>query len=248
MSQPHIVPLDKKRHADLSFKPLEDYRFTSSLTALPLLAFEVVDAARCFPIVFAPGASAAPHALLGLGDANMFVDGEGRWTASYLPLYAANHPFSLLPVRGPEQPDAPEVILAIEEDAPHFRQADGQPLYGPDGEPTALLNRISATLGNQHRRFQESAQSLAELALSGVLGERVVTVRSGDTARAVKGLRVADRDRVMALSDAMLARWARNGLLEMLFAHWQSLRCLNTLLGDPSRPASAVESAKPLVQ
>lgn len=239
MSQSRIIPLDKKKHAGLTFRPLEEYGFASALSAMPLLMFETAEAARCFPIVFAPGASATPHALLGLGGKNIFVDEQGRWTASYLPLMAANHPFSLLAARTPEQPDAPEVILALEEDAPHFRQQDGQPLYDENGEPTELLRRISTALGNQHQRFKESEKPLAELALSGVLSERAVTVRSGGSSRAVSGLRVADRDKVMALPDTTLARWAKNGVLEMLFAHWRSMRNLQRLLDDPSCPGES---------
>ena len=100
-----------------------------------------------------------------------------------------------------------------------------------------FLQRITATLGNQHQRHRDSEQALAELGLSGVLAEQNVTIRADGKARAVSGLRVAGRDKVMALPDATLSRWARNGLLEILFAHWRSMRHLQALLDDPSCPA-----------
>ena len=236
MSQPRIVPLSKTSHASLTFSPLEDYSFTSAMSSIPLLAFEVPEAAQCFAVVFPAAGSAIPHALLGLGGKNIFVDAQGHWTASYLPLYAANRPFSLIAARSPERPDTPEVVLAVEEDAPHFHQENGLPLYGEDGAPTPLLQRIAGTLGNQHQRHTEREQALAELNLSGVLREQSVTIRSDGRARTVGGLRVADREKVMALSADTLAAWARNGLLEMLFAHWRSMRHLRTLLDDPSCP------------
>ncbi len=242
-----ITPLDKKKHAALTFKALEDYSFTKNMLSMPLLAFEVAEAANCFPIVFAPGSAATPHALLGLGEKNIFVDAKGRWLASYIPLVAANYPFSLISAPTPEQPAPPadtqetppsEVFLAIEEDAPHFHKKDGQPLYTPEGEATELLHRISSAMGNQHQRFKESKKALAELALSGVLAERSITVHSGGAARMVSGLRVADREKVMALPDPTLARWTKNGVLEILFAHWRSMHKLQNLLEDPSCPAA----------
>ena len=133
MSQPRIVPLSKTRHAALTFSPLEDYSFTAAMNSMPLLGFEVVEASRCFAIAFPAAGSAVPHALLGLGGKNVFVDARGRWTAPYLPLYAANHPFSLIAARFPEQEKMPGVVLAVDEDAPHFRRKDGLPLYGEDG-------------------------------------------------------------------------------------------------------------------
>ena len=237
MSQPRIVPLSKTRHAALTFSPLEDYSFTAAMNSMPLLGFEVVEASRCFAIAFPAAGSAVPHALLGLGGKNIFVDARGRWTAPYLPLYAANHPFSLIAARFPEQEKMPGIVLAVDEDSPHFRRKDGLPLYGEDGEPLEFLQRITVTLGNQHQRHRDSEQALAELGLSGVLAEQNVTIRADGKARAVSGLRVAGRDKVMALSDATLSRWARNGLLEILFAHWRSMRHLQALLDDPSCPA-----------
>lgn len=176
MSQPRIVPLSKTRHAALTFSPLVDYSFTAAMNSMPLLGFEVVEASRCFAIAFPAAGSAVPHALLGLGGKNIFVDARGRWTAPYLPLYAANHPFSLIAARFPEQEKMPGVVLAVDEDAPHFRRKDGLPLYGEDGEPLEFLQRITATLGNQHQRHRDSEQALAELGLSGVLTEQNVTI------------------------------------------------------------------------
>lgn len=176
MSQPRIVPLSKTRHAALTFSPLVDYSFTAAMNSMPLLGFEVVEASRCFAIAFPAAGSAVPHALLGLGGKNIFVDARGRWTAPYLPLYAANHPFSLIAARFPEQEKMPGVVLAVDEDAPHFRRKDGLPLYGEDGEPLEFLQRITATLGNQHQRHRDSEQALAELGLSGVLAEQNVTI------------------------------------------------------------------------
>ncbi len=243
-----IIPLSRKRHADLTFRALEDYSFAASMTTMPLLPFEAPEAARCFPVIFPDPRNAVPHALLGLGASNAFVDKKGRWTAPYLPLMAANHPFSLIEARFVNNPDGDaekgEIALAIEEDAPHFHQKDGLPLYGPDGEPSELLQGIMKAMSDQYRRHRACEQALAELALHGALRERVLGGRRGDGAeRRVGGLRCADRAAIMALPEATLGQWVRNGLMEMLFAHWHSLRHLQTLLDDPSCPGPGPEPA-----
>lgn len=238
-----IVPLDRKKHAALTFTPMENYAFTSERNMVPLLAFEAGQAARCFPVAFPVAGSAIPHALLGLGKKNIFLDGKGRWKAPYIPLSVANHPFALIAVRSPKNPDAPEVILAIDETAPHFHQKKGSPLYDQQGEPTEHLRRITMTLGVQNKRHQDSVAALKELENSGVLAEKPITIRTGKGERTIQGVRIADREAVMALPDETLARWTRNGLMEMIQAHWWSLRHLATLL-DALPPKKAVSGKK----
>lgn len=230
------VLLNKKQHAALTYKALGEYSFAAGMTTMPLLPFEVPEAARCFPIIFPDTRNATPHALLGLGDKNIFVDDRGRWTAPYLPLVAANHPFSLAEARFSEEPDKKEMALAIVEDAPHFHQPDGKPLYGPDGEATELLQHITNAMANQFKRYRESEKALAELQLSGVLKEKVVAVGARGQERTVGGLRCADRARTLALPENTLGRWAKSGVLEMLYAHWASMVNLRTLLDHPSCP------------
>lgn len=256
---PHssIIPLSKSQHAALTFSPLEDYSFCAAMTAMPLLAAEVPQAAHYFAIVFPVADSVIPYALLGLGDTNIFVNAEGRWTAPYVPLYAANYPFSMISPQSVKQlapkkkgkasqkaetagqPKAPEVVLAFAEGAPHFSQPDGQSLYEKNGSPSPLLQKLTRTLGNQYHSHKEMEQPLAQLQLANVLQERSVTLRYNGTTKSVGGLRIADREMVMALPAPTLGQWAKNGLLEMLYAHWDSMRHLQELLEHPTCPTQA---------
>ena len=239
MSDARIVPLSKSDHAKLTFTAVPDFSFAAALTTMPLMGFEVPPAARCFAIAFAPSGAATPHALLGLGDKNIFVDENNRWTAPYLPLFAANHPFSLVAVPPAEDGSKRQPLLAIDENAPHFASPDGQPLYTPAGEPTETLTKILETLADQHQAFELGVQPLTELALSGVLVDGHVVVGQGEKARSVSGLRIADRKKVMALPEVTLGKWVKTGIMEMLYAHWASMSNLQVLLDHPSCPASA---------
>lgn len=237
-----IVTLSKSKHAALAYTAVQDYSFAAEVNVIPLLMQEAERAADCFAIIFPRKDSAMPFALTGLGEKNIFVDARGRWTAPYMPLTTANYPFSLANAQLKDQGDRHELLLAIDENAPHFLKKKGQqPLYDADGQPSPFLKATLDRLGRQYQMYRSSRQAVSELQLSGVLRERTVVVRVDGQDRPVAGLRVADREKVMALPDATLARWAKNGILEMLFAHWHSLRHLDVLLRDSSCPATKAQ-------
>lgn len=232
---PRSVPLDKNRHARLSFTASEDFSFTARMNAVPLFGLEAVEAAQCFPVAFLPG-SLIPQAILGLGDKNEFLDDKGRWTAPYVPLYVANAPFSLASVTRADQDEKRSpVFLAIDEDAPHFKGKKGTRLFKQDGEPSEFVRRASEALGRQRRQYELTLEAMLEVEQSGVLEEKGVTVRRNDTTNVVEGLRIVNREKVMALPDETLARWTRGGIMELLFAHWRSLRHLQGLLEKTAR-------------
>lgn len=224
-----IVPLDRSKHGKLTFTPSEDFGFTAEMNAVPLFGLEVVDAAGSLPVVFLPG-SLLPHALLGLGQSNVFLDGKRRWTAGYMPLYISNYPFSLAQVDKREKADDPQVVLAIDEDAPHFKGKKGAPMYDKDGKLAAFADKAREALARQRLEYEKTVAAMRELDQLDLIVEKSVTVRYKGKNSAVSGLRVVDREKVMALPDETLAIWARNGLLEFLFAHWQSLKNLQKLL------------------
>lgn len=228
--------LDKKQHAALTWRALNDYSFTADMSVMPLLASEVREAARCFPIIFPRENSTMPHALLGLGGKNIFVDEKGRWTAPYLPLLATNYPFSLAAVNFEDTKDKPrELAVTIDEKAPHF-QGGGKPLYTPDGNPSRTLQGIIDVLRRQYSLYQSARPALAALQAASVLETRNVVIRYDGVDHAVRGLRVVNREKVLAFSGETLGRWVKNGLMDMLYAHWESMHNLRALLEHPSCP------------
>lgn len=220
-----IVPLDKVKHAKLTYTPSSDYSFSANVNAVPLLGPELAEAAFCFPIVFLPKGQGVlvPHAILGLDQRNIFVDDKGHWNAPYVPLYIANHPFSLVTVTDGKGGD-PELVLGIDEDAPQFKKKKGSALFDEEGKLIGIGQKAHEALGLQRRQQNVIAAALAQVEEAGILEEQTITVRNGDTSRAVQGLRFANREKVMALPDDVLARWTRSNIMELLYAHWFSLQ------------------------
>lgn len=232
MTESSIIPLNAKQHAHLTYAPVTDFSFTKNQNSVPLLNFEIVRAARCFPIVFPDAKSPTAYAVLGLGSTNCYVDDKGNWTASYLPLMIANHPFSLIQAHFTQATDDKEyeLGLGIEEDAPHFHQKKGKLLFTDRGTETPVLYTIKKSLAEQYKRHVMYAPVLRALVEQDVLEERTVAVEQGRKTKNVGGLRCASKEKVLTLDDVTLASWVRSGLMEMLFAHWQSLRHLGFLL------------------
>ena len=239
MPKTPFVPLSAQRHADLMYAALHDYSFTANQNAVPLLAFEVPQAAECFPVIFPDSKSVVPYALLGLGGKNVFVDNNGHWKASYLPIMIANHPFALIEAHFTEASDKKsEIAIGIAEDAPHFTQDNGQRLFKEKGEATETLQHIREALMAQFRRHESLQPSLEELVSFTCLKESVLEVTCAGKTKSVGGLRCVDRKVIMSLPESTLGHLVQTGVMGILYAHWNSLRHLLRLLEDPSCPES----------
>jgi len=225
-------PLSVARHGDLRLRRVDDFRFAAGESRVPLVAGEVVEAAKHFPIVFPVGDEARPVAVLGLeAGANRFVDGSGQWTAGYLPAHIRRYPFIL----GRGGGDTDGQVIMLDPRAPQLDQEDGEPLFADttDGERADLGEAARAAV-DFLRRFQREADEVPArfepLVETGVLVERGLDIkRGGEVVRRIGGIRVVYRERLVALDDATLAAWARDGLLEIVHAHLQSLDNLRRL-------------------
>jgi hypothetical protein len=105
--------------------------------SVPILASEFFDCAREYPIVFARGeAGLVPAVLLGLRESeNLFVGGDGKWDARYVPAFVRRYPF--VPGKGPQG----ELLVCIDEASrPCFQcSTEGEALF-VDGKPTPQLD------------------------------------------------------------------------------------------------------------
>ncbi|MDZ7788664.1 MAG: SapC family protein [Halofilum sp. (in: g-proteobacteria)] len=218
-----IEPLSAGRHGHLRLRQIADYRFTAGWTQVPLLFSELPAAAREFTIVFPSASPTRPVALLGQGDSgNRFVTARGHWRARYRPAYIRRYPFTL--ARPPGGDGGERQVVALDRSAPHLGEAEGEPLFGADGRPAQALARAVQFLARFQREVDELDDHFGPLIEQGVLVERTLDLSRGERIeRRVAGIRVADRQRLLALDDAMLADWARSGRLEAVYAHLASL-------------------------
>src|SRR3546814_5845522 len=89
-----LQPLHSTVHADWRLKA-GDVSFAAETPFLPIVASEIVAAARSYPVLFA-GDTAQPMVVLGLEPTNLFVE-DGRWASDcYIPAYVRRYPFTFV--------------------------------------------------------------------------------------------------------------------------------------------------------
>ncbi|MGM0983723.1 MAG: SapC family protein [Pseudomonadota bacterium] len=236
----NLDALDSRRHGDLTYHPVADYRFAQQVTSAPLAISECQQAARCFPVVFAKGdTGVSPVALLSMrkGD-NPFVDSEGQWRADYLPAHLRRYPFIL-----GETDEQGRFWVMIDRQAPHFEGDEGEPLFVDGQEPeNGVVQRAKTFLVNFEKELRQTRELLKPLDTHGVLVERQFTVnQAGKQEVAVRGFYMVDEEKLKALDDATLAKWVRSGLMGLITGHLQSLDNANRVLRLQQRETAAVD-------
>ena len=112
------VPVSSESHRDWSVKMGEDYKFSSKVNSVPLLAAEFRAAAQDYAIVFAgDGNDVVPSVILGVRDGeNSNVSADGSWTGSYVPAFLRRYPFVFS-----RSEDEKDFVLCIDERLKFFR-------------------------------------------------------------------------------------------------------------------------------
>jgi hypothetical protein len=217
--------LDPGRHGALALRPLSDFGFARQTNSLPVTAEEFFEMAGHYPIVFVPGAEAAPVVVIGLGgDQNLFVEADGHWAHGRpVPAYVRRYPFILFEPKGGDR--LPLCIdLAAGAVGETSDAGDGQPLF-EGGEPTAVLRHALAFCETYQRQIVATRALSAALIEADLLVERKITITAGAGGQhEMGGLLIVDEEKFNALPDDIVLAWRRNGYLAAVYAHLLSMR------------------------
>lgn len=233
-----LVALDRERHASLRLAPGADLSSAAEASVFPLLAVEFAHAAREYPIVFVRGAGQEllPVAVTGTPEwGNVFVDGEGRWDARYVPAYVRRYPFVFA------RTEKGELAVCIDEACPRLTADAGTPLF-QSGEPSALLKEVLTHLGEYERQAEATGAFMKRLEAAGVLIEANARAELAGRSLALRGFWVVDEARFRALPAATVQEWLASGELGLVYAHLISLGNLLQILNR--RPARAANDAR----
>lgn len=218
-------PLNGSIHASWRLKP-GDVSFAAQTPVVPIVIGEFAAAARSYPIVFAAG-DAAPLAVLGVQDANLFI-ADGQWSAGdYMPAYVRRYPFGFIAIEKPEG-----FVLAIDAGSARVQRegTEGVPLF-EEGKPSGVTQ--------QALKFCEAFQGEARatrafsdaLVAQQLLVDRRADVTLGDGRKlGVRGFQVVDAERFGKLEDAVVLDWNRKGWLALVYFHLASLERFSVLL------------------
>jgi len=222
------VVLDKARHGRLKMRldRLIDWPRMGLIPSCHVQAAEFAHACLEFPIVFVKmtpdpwtgEASIGPAAVFGFdANENLYVEGS-KWRADYVPAHFRAWPF------GMQQGADGMAHVVLDESCPGLDEADGTPLYGDDGEPSAYTREAVAFTKKVYDEIARTQAFSARLMQLGVLQPRrfsAPNVAGGPIA--AEGFWAIDESKMGALPDEQVLELHRSGLLGMVHAHHLSL-------------------------
>ena len=231
-----VVSLNLEDHGDLCLSTQSDYRFTAGANAVPLVVAEFFEAAKYYPIIFAPNAEGVimPLALLGLRSGeNVFVGEDGGWTVPYVPAFVRRYPFA--PAGSAARPE--QFTVCIDESSPLLSKEGGERLFDDQGNVTDCLRNAMKFLEDFQKQTIRTAAAIERFAKHGLLREADAVLRaSNEETLKYPGVRIVDEQARDALSDEAALELFRAGELAAVYAHQASLSNFGRLI---ERRASA---------
>ena len=222
----NLVVLDRNKHKNLKLSPFKDLGFVKNSMFIPVVASEVVSIGTTFPVIFTTGENPSLVSLLSLGGDNLAIDSDGQWSSSYIPSFIKKYPFSLS-----NMSDDPEKkVILIDEDSVLLSKSKGKQLFKKNGNQSETLTH-SIDILKSHENMMIVTKNIAKvIAQSGILDDRAISIGEGkDKKVLVNGFKVVNKDKLNALSDEILADWARKGIINMINEHIKSLDNIHTL-------------------
>lgn len=224
-----VAPISAQRHQNWCIEKQADYAYASHSNAVPLTVAEFDAAALEYTIVFLPNESSyTPVALLGLNAAeNLYLEDGHRWKARYIPAFVRRYPFVFA-----RSEDGNTYTLCIDESFEGCNQEGrGEALFNVSGAGTNYLNAMMQFVTSYQQQISKTNAFCEELKELGLLEEMRATFElpSGEKAQ-VMGFMAVDREKLADLQPDKLAELARNGALELIYAHLLSMRNFAELL------------------
>ena len=226
-----VIPVSAQAHGDLCVEAGIPYDFARELRAVPLVAQEILVAAREYTVVFAPSGvdnDVIPFVVLGVKEKqNLYVNAEGEWSAKYIPAFIRRYPFVFA---GTE--DKTKFTLCIDETwAGCNREGRGRKLF-ENGEKTEFLDQLLKFNENYQKNSMLTdllCKRLQELELLDTQ-QANLQIQGGDPIR-LTGFSVVNREKLHNLPAETLSELAKSGALELIYAHLMSMTNLGNVAG-----------------
>ncbi len=216
----NLEALDPALHKTLVFDPKAGFSFARDLTVCLLAPFEAPEAAKEYPVVFTQQGPSLPQAVLYAGHGrHPFISNAGQWLGRHVPVILRAYPFILGALE-----EAEGFTLMADMDAPHFHTGQGESLFDDDNAPGELLNRKIALLRKFFKSLQQVNALLSPLRQGGFFSDDPVLVQDRhERGLELKGFSTVRPQTLSGLDPKILSAMAKNGLLDLFYAHQHSL-------------------------
>jgi hypothetical protein len=217
-----VVPVNREAHRKLSVARTTSFDFAHDLNTLPIVDVEFARVAAEMPVVFArTEGGVVSLALLGTEQGrNAFVDGDGKWTADYVPAFLRRYPFVFATDEG-----ADRMTLCVDEEFAGLNEDDrGERLFDGEGERTTYLNQVLSFMEEYQATFARTQAFCQRLEERDLLEEARVDYRLSDGRKgAVTGFLRVSPDKLRALPDEAVVEMFRSGDLDLIQLHLLSM-------------------------
>ena len=211
------MPLDAKKHGNLSLKKNFGFGFTEGVNAVPVNMVEMPQICHHYPIAFSPDENATPVAILGLRDnENLFLNTNGGWEENaYIPAYIRRYPFIFS-----EIPNSDQLTLCVDNVPNIVEESENQPFFDSEGAPSELAKNALDFCKSYHAAAQQTLEFSKAIADSGLLIEREAQINvAGNRRINFSGFRIIDESKLAALDDDTFLDWREKGWLPIIYAH-----------------------------
>ena len=238
------VLLNREKHRTRRIQPSASFAFARNANSVYLAGMEFTEACKEYAVVFTrqAGGKVAPVVVLGLRQReNLFVDGEGRWTAAYIPAFVRRYPFVLAELPGEQ------MGVCIDEAFPGLNDRDGEALFDDKGNNTPFLQNALDFLQRYQAEYVRTQAFCQKLEQAGLLMEMSARADLVDGRTfTVAGLLVVDEKKLHALPDEQVLALFRTGEMHLVSMHLLSLSNLHRLVDRMARlPGAAAPAASP---
>ncbi len=222
----NLVLLDKEVHKNFKISELKDLNFAKSTSFIPINLSELSSVGIDFPIVFTGDESPSIISIVSLGGESLAINNEGKWLKPYVPSHLRKYPFSIAST----EDDPNKKVILIDEDSSLFSKSKGKQLFKKNHEHSETLDNAIKFLTSYEEQMMVAKNFAKVIADSGILEEREISIGEGDEKKVlVKGFKVIDKEKLLALEDKILALWVRKGIITAIDLHIQSLENIQKL-------------------
>lgn len=234
--------LNKSKHGNLRVATRYTAELGYNTGAVMLMNTELRAAQREYAIIFRKHPETGrffPNALLGFRqDENLFLDGEGNWTARHVPLAIAKGPFI---IGFQDIGNGPQPSACIDLADPRVSEGgDGEELFQEDGSLTRYMEYISQILLLLHDSARSAAQMVdlfVELDLIEPLRLDIQFV-NGERLRFEGGYTIAE-GKLAALDEEALKKLHKSGFLAAAYYISDSLENVQKLIDLKNKQLAA---------
>lgn len=224
-----LVPFSPKSHQHLKIKKLDDFEFLKDQNVASILINEFSRSAPIYPIVFIEEKNKGelkPVILLGLQKGeNLFVQ-NGKWTSSYIPAVIRRFPFAL--ATNPN--DESKRTLCIDEESHLVSTSEGEPLFSPEGAPSALLENVKKFL-TELQQMEFFTQTFCHyLKEKDLFVPMKMKVKASDEIKNIQGCFVINEERLNNLSDDTFLEIRNLKYMAAIYSHLTSLAQMERLV------------------